>query len=48
MALGLTVHIDGPELGHSEELEGCGKVVIRILLAGCLTKILYTFFINSP
>jgi hypothetical protein len=33
MALDLTVHIDGPELGLDEELEGGGKVVVGILLA---------------
>jgi len=39
MALDLTVHIDGPELGLDEELEGGGKVVVGLPLAGCLTKI---------
>jgi len=39
MTLNLTVHIDSPELGLDEELEGGGKVVVGILLAGCLTKI---------
>jgi hypothetical protein len=29
-ALGLTVHIDCPELGLDEELEGGGKVVIGL------------------
>jgi hypothetical protein len=36
MALDLTVHIDGPELGLNEELEGGGKVVVGLPLAGCL------------
>ena len=39
MTLNLTIHIDGPELGLDEELEGGGNVMIGILLAGCLTKI---------
>ncbi len=30
MTLGLTVHIDGPELDLDEELKGNGKVVIRL------------------
>ncbi len=30
MTLGLTVHINGPELGLDEELEGDGKVVIGL------------------
>ncbi len=36
MALNLTVHINGPELGLDEELEGGGKVVVGLPLAGCL------------
>jgi hypothetical protein len=43
MALDLTVHIDGPEPGLDEELEGGVKVVVGILLAGCLTK-MYLFY----
>ena len=46
MALNLTVHIDGPELGLDEELEGGGKGVVGLPLAVCLTK--YTFFISGP
>jgi hypothetical protein len=39
MALDLTVHIDGPELGLDEELDGGGKVIIGIFLACCPFKI---------
>jgi len=43
MALCLTVHIDGPELGLDEEFEGGGKVVVGLPLAGCLTKIYFLY-----
>ncbi len=46
MGLDLTVHIDGSELGLDEELEGGGKVVEGISLAGCLIKM--HLFINGP
>ncbi len=36
MALDLTIHIDGSELGLDEELESGGKVVVGLPLAGCL------------
>jgi hypothetical protein len=39
MALDLTVHIDGPELGLDEKLEGGGKLVVGLPLAVFLTKI---------
>ncbi len=32
MTLSLTVHIDGPELGLDEELEGGGKVLVGLPL----------------
>ncbi len=46
MTLNLTVHIDSPELGLDEELEGGRKVMVGLPLAVCLTK--YTFFIKGP
>ncbi len=46
MALGLTVHIEGPELGLYEELEGGEEVVEEISLEGCLTNM--HLFINGP
>jgi hypothetical protein len=39
MALDLTVHIDGPELGLDEELEGGGKDLNGLPLYCCHTKI---------
>jgi hypothetical protein len=50
MALDLTVHIDGPELGLDEELEGGRKIVVGILHEGCITKmyILYQWPLILP